>query len=171
MIGRSEIILKWALYSAAALLCLVVQGLALQHLRVFGVIPFLPPLLVALVAMWEGPLPGGAVFALGLGVWCDLTVAAPIPCFYTLIFPLCALLCGKLAKSYLPAGFACSVPVTVLSFLLTDLFHAVVLSLRGHAAWGAAASLFLRETLLVLPLLLVIYPLFRAVYRKCHIYD
>jgi hypothetical protein len=87
LVARNEIIFRWSLYAAAALALCLVQGFLLQFLRLFGAMPFLFPAVAACVGMFEGPF-AGAAFGLILGVACDLTVAAPIPCFYTLIFPL-----------------------------------------------------------------------------------
>ena len=92
MLARNETILKWALYAAVSLLFVFVQGAALQRLSLFGVIPFVYPLLAAIPATYEGSVPGTA-FALAVGVFCDLLLPAPLPCFYTLIFPLAGL-CG-----------------------------------------------------------------------------
>lgn len=166
MIGRSEIFFKWLLYSAASLFFLLLQGSVLQRLRLFGVMPFLYPVLAAVLAMYEGAL-SGTVYGLVLGVLCDLALPGPIPCFYTLIFPLTGLCAGLIAKSWLPAGFLCSLVVSVAAFVLTDAFHGLLLVLAGKAAWAAVAVTALREicaTALFIPL---VFLLFRRVCRKC----
>ena len=91
MLARNETIFKWFLYAAAAVACLAAQGAVLQRITLWGVIPFLCPLLAAIPATWESPAAGTA-FALAVGIACDLLLPAPIPCFYTLIFPLAGLL-------------------------------------------------------------------------------
>ena len=169
MVARNETLIKWALFAAAAALVCLVQG-ALEWLPILGVIPFLYPLLVAALAMLEGPLPG-AVFGLVLGVLCDLTIAVPIPCFYTLVFPLAGLLSALLAQGWLTASFPCAAVASLLSFALTDFFHAAVLALNGNPAWGAAGVVALTETAVSLPFLIPVYLLLRAVHRKCHQYD
>ena len=90
MTPRQETIHKWGLYALATLLCCVGQGLVLQYVTVLGVFPFIYPILAAVVSTLEGPL-SGMVYSLALGVVCDLTISSPIPCFYTLIFPLSGL--------------------------------------------------------------------------------
>lgn len=167
MIGRSEIFIKWALYGAAALLCALLQGFLLQQLRLFGVMPFLFPALAAIVAMYEGAF-SGAVWALVLGICCDLALPAPLPCFYTLIFPLVGLCAGLLSRSWLSAGFVCALAVSAVAFGLTDGFHCVVLVLSGKGAWAAGALMALRETAATLVFLPLVFPLFRWIYRKCH---
>ena len=50
MLARNETILKWAMYAAAAILCLFVQAFVLQRFTVWGVIPFVFPALAAIPA-------------------------------------------------------------------------------------------------------------------------
>ena len=80
---------KWTAYGAACLLLLFGHELTLAHLRVWGIAPFLPPLLPAVLASMEDRLEG-FVFALAFGVLCDLALTAPLPCLYTIAFPLTA---------------------------------------------------------------------------------
>ena len=80
MLARNETILKWALYAAATVLCLAVQEMFFQRFTLWGVIPFVYPLLAAIPAAYEGPVPG-TVFALAVGVVCDLILPGPLPCF------------------------------------------------------------------------------------------
>lgn len=169
MVARNETLIKWVLFAAAAALLCLLQG-ALQWFPFFGVIPFLYPMIVAVVAMLEGPLPG-TVFGLVMGVLCDLVLPAHIPCFYTLIFPLAGLIAALLAQGWLSAGFSCAVVSSMVSFFLTDVFHAVILALYGNPAWLAAAQTALKETAVTLPFLVPVYLLLRAVHRKCHLYD
>ena len=84
MLARSATIIKWVLYALAGLACTVVQAAVLQRFTLWGVIPFLYPLIAALPATFEGPA-AGTVYALAAGVLCDLLLPSPIPCFYTLI--------------------------------------------------------------------------------------
>ena len=165
MIARNETIFKWSLYAAAALLCLLVQQGLLQRLTFWGVIPFLYPLLAAIPATYEGPL-AGSIFALAAGLVCDLLLPGPIPCLYTLIFPLAGLCAGLLSKSWLPAGFLCSLVSAAAAFLLLDGFRCLLLWMRGAAAWRAGALLALREFCVTAPLVIPLTLLFRAVYRK-----
>ena len=96
MLARSATI-KWTLYTLAGLVWAVVQAAFLQRVTVWGVIPFLYPLIAALPAIFEGPA-AGTVYALACGVFCDLLLPSPIPCFYTLILPLVGLAAGLLSQ-------------------------------------------------------------------------
>lgn len=169
MVARNETIIKWILFGSAALLICLLQGL-LQHLVVFGVLPFLFPALVAVLGMYEGTVPG-TLFGLIVGILCDLTVPSAIPCFYTLIFPLAGLVSALIAQFWIPAGFPCALVSTIASFLMTDTFHALILALTGKSAWMAAGIVALRETALTLPFLIPVYFLLRAIHIKCHQYD
>ena len=150
MVARSELILRWSLYGAAGLLTCLLQGLILQRLSIWGVMPFLYPALAAMVAVREGALPAGAVYALALGAVCDLALPGAIPCFYSVAFPLAA---------------------SALSFLVTGLLHAGVLAAMGHGAFGTAMAVAGKEFLVTLPLLPFLYLLLRFLHRKTHLYD
>ena len=150
MLARSATIIKWVLYALAGLACTVVQAAVLQRFTLWGVIPFLYPLIAALPATFEGPA-AGTVYALAAGVLCDLLLPSPIPCFYTLIFPLVGLSAGLLSQSLIPAGYLCSAAASLPAYLLTGVFHCIVLWATGHAAWTAGLSVTLRELGVSLP--------------------
>ena len=144
MLARSATIFKWTLYTLAGLVWAVVQAAFLQRVTIWGVIPFLYPLIAAPPATFEGPA-AGTVYALACGVFCDLLLPSSIPCFYTLILPLVGLAAGLLSQSLIPAGYLCSVAAALPAYLLTGIFHCIVLWAQGHPAWGAAMSVTLRE--------------------------
>ena len=170
MIARNETIFKWALYAAATALCRLIQGGLLQRLEFWGVIPFLYPLLAAIPATFEGPLPG-TIFSLCVGVVCDLLLPGPIPCLFTLIFPLIGLCAGLLSQSWLPAGFLCSLVSAAAAFLLTDSFRCLILWMQGKAAWQAGALVMVREFCAAVPFLVPLTLFYRSVYRKTHLDD
>ena len=170
MLARSATIIKWVLYALAGLACTTVQAAVLQRFTLWGVIPFLYPLIAALPATFEGPA-AGTVYALAAGVLCDLLLPSPIPCFYTLIFPLVGLSAGLLSQSLIPAGYLCSAVASLPAYLLTGVFHCIVLWATGHAAWTAGLSVTLRELCVSLPWSLPMAWLFRKVYRRVHIDD
>ena len=170
MLARNEIIIKWVIYSAATAVWFLVQGAFCQRITIWGVIPFLYPMLVAIPATFEAPVPA-TVFALCLGVVCDVLLPDAMPCLYTLIFPVIGLCASLLAQSLLPAGMLCSLVVSAIAFLLTDLFRCFVLAVNGIPAWGTGFSILLREFLITAPLLIPVTLLYRAVYKKTHVYD
>ena len=92
-------------------------------------------------------------------------------CFYTLIFPAAGLCAALISQSLLPAGFLCGVVTSVLSFLLTDAFHCIVLWAGGKAAWAAGAQVFLREVCVSILLVVPVVLLFSAVFRRTHLDD
>ena len=171
MLGRTEIIFKWLLYAAGVLICWILHGVALQFLDIFGVMPFIFPMLAAVIAMYEGPF-YGSICALVMGILCDLTISVPIPCFYTLIFPIIGMLAGLIAKNWLPMSFWCAVILSLLAFTLTDSFHFLLLVLKGSGhSMQAAVDLALRETGASIPFLFPVYLVFCRIYEICHVYD
>lgn len=170
MLARSATIFKWTLYTLAGLVWAVVQAAFLQRVTIWGVIPFLYPLIAALPATFEGPAAGTA-YALACGVFCDLLLPSSIPCFYTLILPLVGLAAGLLSQSLIPAGYLCSAAAALPAYLLTGIFHCIVLWAQGHPAWGAAMSVTLRELCASLLWSLPMTCLFRRVYLRVHVDD
>ena len=170
MLARSATIFKWTLYTLAGLVWAVVQAAFLQRVTVWGVIPFLYPLIAALPATFEGPA-AGTVYALACGVFCDLLLPSSIPCFYTLILPLVGLAAGLLSQSLIPAGYLCSAAAALPAYLLTGIFHCIVLWAQGHPAWGPAMSVTLRELCASLLWSLPMTWLFRRVYLRVHVDD
>ena len=150
MLARNETIFKWALYAGATAVFFLLQGAVLQRITLWGVIPFVFPILVAVLGMYEGPLPASV---------------------YALTFPAAGLCAALISQSLLPAGFLCGVVTSVLSFLLTDAFHCIVLWAGGKAAWAAGAQVFLREVCVSILLVVPVVLLFSAVFRRTHLDD
>ena len=151
MLTRQELIIKWSTYAVVSQLLVLAYALVLRDFTVFGVHLFLPPLIVGVVASTE-QTQAGTIFALALGVLCDLTLPGLFPCIYTLSFTLAALGCSFLAKSVLQPGLLCSLLVSLLTFAVTDAFVMASLALRE-----AAAS--------CLPLL-VVHPVLTRLHRR-----
>lgn len=170
MLARNETIFKWALYAAAAALCFILQDALLQRISLWGVIPFLYPLVAAIPATYEGPV-AGTIYALAVGIACDLLLPGPIPCFYTLVFPLVGLCAALISQSLLAAGILCSLAAAAVAFLLTDGFHCLLLWINGRAAWRAGALLAVREFAATAALVIPVTLLFRAIYRKTRLDD
>lgn len=167
MLTRRDLAVRWFAYGLATLLLCLGHTLVLRNVRIWGVMPFLPPLLAAVVGSMEDSVEA-TVYALALGLCCDLTLAAPLPCLYTLTLPLAALLSALVAKSVLQPGFLCALLVSAGAFLLVD-GTAALSMLAGGAALPAVLSLALRETAVSLPLLLPCYPVLRWVHGRVNL--
>ena len=170
MLARNETIFKWLLYALATLLCVAIQGAVLQRVSIWGVIPFLYPLLPAVLATYEGPT-AGTVYSLAVGVLCDSLLPGPIPCFYTLVFPLVGLCSALVSQSLLPAGPLCSLVCSAFSFLVTDGFHCLLLWAEGRSAWRTCGFLMLREFCVTALLVFPVTWLFLTVFRHTRFDD
>ena len=106
------------------------------------------------------------MFALAFGVLCDLALTAPLPCLYTIAFPLTALLAALIARSVLQPGILCSLAVSTAAFVLVDLITAVTLLAGGRSELSAIALRAVRELALSLPLLIVYHPVLAFLHRK-----
>ena len=167
MLARNETIFKWALYAGATAVFFFLQGAILQRVTLWGVIPFVFPILAAVMGTYEAALPS-SIYGLVVGVLCDLLLFDHLPCFYTLIFPIVGLCAALVSRNLLPADIPCAAINSVLAFLLTDLFHCLLLWFAGQAAWTAGAWLFLREAAVSILLVIPAALLFSAVFRRTH---
>ena len=155
--------LKWTFYALAAAALFFLRRLFLGSMTFFGVIPFLPPVILAVMASFE--LPRSAVIAgIVFGALCDLVLPTSFPCLYTLAFTCSSLLTATVMSSLLQKGLARAFFSSVLTFAIVDLFKILFLLPRGASA-PAMLYLFLRETIISCVLLLPSYPLLRAVHR------
>ncbi|MBR0281329.1 MAG: hypothetical protein IJQ81_07020 [Oscillibacter sp.] len=149
---RNAVIFKWALYLLAALACFALQSVA-QCLHLLGVIPFLYPLLAVIPATMDSPGFGGA-FAVLMGVICDLLLPESLPCFYTLSFPVSAMIASFLSRELLPAGLLCSYAVSAFAFAVNGFFHCFLLWTWGDPSpWMTGLFLTLREFAVTVPLM------------------
>ena len=162
---KRYIVFKWVCYALAAVVLLLLDTFLFRYIRIGGVLPFLPPMIVGVVSSYEGSK-ASPFFALGFGILCDLALYSPAPGFFCLIFTLSALISSLLAENLFSPGLLCSFVSTLLCYVLTALGRMVVLLTAGESAFGLMCSLSLREFLLSLPLLLVVFPLGRWVYQK-----
>ena len=170
MLARNETIFKWTLYAAATALCFLLQSSVLQHISLFGVIPFIYPVIVAVLATLEGPF-AGTVFAIAVGVACDVLLPGIFPWLYTLIFPLAGLCAALISQSWLPAGYLCSLTASAIAFLMTGLSQCLLLAIRDKSAWATGISVCLRELLVSAVLIVPVTILFRWVFRRTHLDD
>lgn len=97
MLARSATIFKWTLYTLAGLVWAVVQAAFLQRVTIWGVIPFLYPLIAALPATFEGPAAG---HGLRPCLWRFLRPAAPL--LHSLLLHLDSPPCGPRRRTAVP---------------------------------------------------------------------
>ena len=161
--AKREVLFKWVAYALCAAVLLFLRTLALGTLTLWGVLPFLPPILLTCVASLE-EMRSAAIFGLIFGIFCDLTLSAPFPCLYTLAFTLSALLTAYLTSTVFQNYFLRALSSTVLTFLITDLLCMLALAFSGDAVFLPVLSLSARETAVSLPFLAV-YPVFILIRR------
>ena len=134
--GRRDFLFKWLFYILTALGFVLVQVFGLVHIRIWGVHPFLFPVLVSTVAALESAHES-AVFALATGA----------------VFLLARVLSAKV----LSQPFFCCMLCGVLSIVCTDLLQMLFLNSSVSFSVRAALLLMGKELLLTLPLMPLIY--------------
>ena len=138
----------------------------MQRIHVWGVIPFLYPLLPAIVAIYEGRR-RGPVFARALGVVCDAMLHGPFQGFFTILFPAVALFAAVMGENFLSPGFFCCLFVSAAALLATGGMRILVQILSGGGYLALMARITVGETLLTLPAAVVVFPLYRVIHRRC----
>lgn len=154
--GRRDFVFKWLFYALTALGFVLVQVFGLVHIRIWGVHPFLFPVLVSTVAALESAHES-AVFALAAGAVLDVTMPGMIPCFYTVAFLVVFFLARVLSAKVLSQPFFCCMLCGVLSIVCTDLLQMLFLNSSVSFSVRAALLLMGKELLLTLPLMPLIY--------------
>lgn len=154
--GRRDFVFKWLFYALTALGFVLVQVFGLVHIRIWGVHPFLFPVLVSTVAALESAHES-AVFALATGAVLDVTMPGVIPCFYTVAFMVVFLLARVLSANVLSQPFFCCMLCGVLSIVCTDLLQMLFLNSSVSFSVRAALLLMGKDLLLTLPLMPLIY--------------
>ena len=157
--SRRDTIWKWVFYTAGVFLLLLLQGLVLDHISLLHVHPYLPPVMVAVLAMFEGAY-GGMGVALAMGLLFDLTQPGLIPCFHILAFLLAALAAAAVANYLITPGLA--------ALVITNGLQILLMTYQQGVAFSAASSLAGREILVTLPLTVLVYLPFRWVRRRIY---
>ncbi len=161
--ARRKLIFYWLLYALLALFLVLVQS-PLSHLQLNGVHPFLLPCAAVLTAVYTSRK-GGCIFAFLFGFLCDMLFTGAIPCFYLLVFTLCAFGAGFLSHRFLSPGFFCSLLVCAASVFFTSLFQMFFLSFRSDIPFLAGMHLLALEPALSVPFVLILHPLYSRIDR------
>lgn len=157
-------VFKWFLYALGVVPVWILETMILNRLPVFGVIPVLLPLAGVAVALWEGPVPGGA-FGLGLGVVADALYPG-IPGGMTLGLALLGCLVGLMAENGVRQNYLGYLLSSAVCMLLLDGVRVLWGAVSGLGPIGALALVGLKEVLWSLCFTLLIYPIFKRIHRK-----
>ena len=158
MMPKSYLVFKWTVYSLATLGLFALQYLVLSHI--------LYPVLPAVAASYEG-LRRGSVFALVVGVVCDLLLPGPFEGFFTLAFTVAALIAALIAENLLSPGFLCGLAVSALSLAVTGALRLFAQFLSGGGYLGLMSRMILVEALITLPAVIVVVPVYRLIHDRC----
>lgn len=166
MMPKSYLVFKWTVYSLATLGLFALQYLLLDNVHVLGLTPFLYPVLPAVAASYEG-LRRGSVFALAVGLVCDLLLPGPFDGFFTIAFTLAALIAGLIAENLLSPGLLCGLAVSAEALAVTALLRLAVQFLSGGSYLGLMSRMALVEALITLPAVVVVVPVYRLIHDRC----
>jgi cell shape-determining protein MreD len=163
-ISKKALVNKWFLYAVALLPLCFLDGMVLGRIDFFGSRPFLFPLAVSLVAIWEG-IPAGAGYGLYVGLFSSF-LKHGLSGSFIFLFSLFGALVGLAFRHGIKQGFTDCLVGSGLALcslsLLRMLYHAII---DGASFF----SLFLISgpellwSLLFFPL---VYGIYRLVYRR-----
>ena len=155
MLTKKMLFTKWTFYSLALLLFLFLQQAVLDQIRLLGVMPFLLPMLIAVVAALEGPT-GGTIFGIAVGFLCDNAGAGVFPGVYTLSCFCIALCVAIISKYWVMRNVFGSLIYALIAFAVIDLIQFLFLFLFHHADlrvfWELAGREIAVSILFVIPI-------------------
>lgn len=154
--GHRDYVYKWLFYALVSLLFVLIQCFGLVHLRVWGVHPFLFPVLVSTVAALE-TAHESAIYTLVMGLLMDLTMPGILPCFYTVAFLVVFVVTRLLSVKVLSWPFFCCMLCGVLSIVCCGLLNTLFLQAKVDFTLPGALVLLAKELLLTLPLMPLVY--------------
>lgn len=144
MLTKKMLFTKWTFYSLALLLFIFLQQAVLDQICLLGVVPFLMPMLVAMVAALEGPT-GGTIFGIAVGFLCDNAGGGVFPGVYTLSFFCIALCVAIISKYWVMRNVFGSLIYALIAFAVIDAIQFLFLFAVHHANAMAVLELAGRE--------------------------
>ena len=166
MLPKSYIIAKWTVYALATLGLFALQHLVFNHVSVMGVTAFLYPIIPALVASYEG-LRRGSVFALVVGLVCDLLIFGPFDGFFTIIFTLIGIFSALISENLFSPGWLCGLVVSLLALGATLAARLALFLLAGELRPLLMVPTALIECAISLPAIFAALPLYDHIHRRC----
>ncbi len=156
---------KWCAYAGGLLLILFLEQGILHHISLRGAVPLLVPVMVAMVAMFEGALPGSC-FGLAAGALGMFAYYRAGP-----VMPLCLAVAGMACGAFIPKVMGCSLwsgyLCSALALLITECFQILAQMVLGG---GGQITVLLRlaawEGLYSLALTIVVYFPARWIYCR-----
>lgn len=164
MITKRDIAVKWTAYGIASLFLILLHTFLLHDVHIWGVVPFLPPLLVGCIAATE-QYKSAAIYAICLGFLCDITLSAPFFGICTIALTAGALVSYLLAAQVFPDTFFGRLLSSASALAVFSLFCCVTLLIKGQSLWPLLYMAF-RELSVSLLLFPFVYPVLIFVHNR-----
>ena len=165
MTDSRRMFFKWTLYVVTLLLTAVFQTVVMGSWKIFGVHPNIFPVLVAVVALVEGPY-GGAAFGFATGVVCDAFMN-PAEGFFMIIFMITGLFLGAAGEYLFKRNIFTALLFSLASMAIENvLFFTFFVLLPGKASIYALWTVALPEILFSTLFMPVIYALIKYISKK-----
>lgn len=163
-VTRYDFFCKWALYAIALIPAHILEFVVFSRFPLFGATPLLLVVSALCVALLEGPA-GGA----GFGLFTALVWSASTPGDSGGIFVVLTFLCffvGLASIRFLRQNFLGALLCSAVGLGVWEGLHIAVRLFSRVSSPAPLLRIALPEFLVSLAFLVVLYPLFRAVYQK-----
>jgi len=161
---RRKFFISIILHALLILTVYVLQRMVFPHIRLFGLIPLLLPVVSTGIAVFEGRDIGG-VAGLFAGIMCDISFNEPVGVF-TVLLTFTGLLVGTLADTVMTRGFLSFYCSSLAVLLLSVTAQIFPLLFFDGALPRALLTEAMRQTIYSLMFTFPIFPLVRALGRR-----
>ena len=158
--------LRWLLFTAVCLVGLLAQDVLLYRVSIAGGCTDVVPCIILMVVVLQGA-ESGSVFALVVGLVCDLLIFGPFDGFFTIIFVLIGILSALISENLFSPGWLCGLVVSLLGLGLTLAARLALLLLAGELRPLLMVPQALIECAISLPAIFAALPLYDHIHRRC----
>ena len=152
---KSRRLLKVLLYAVTLIILYLLQSVAFESIRLFGVKPLIMPIGVVGMALFEGGRKG-ASYGLAAGILCDVAMAQPMIVF-TIFMTVVGIIVGLLSDSVITRRFPSYVLCCILATVLLTAVQALGTALFANASLQAVFSVAWKQAVYSLVFILPLY--------------
>ena len=152
---------KWLLYALFSYILLALQLTAMPYVRVLGITPWLPPIILACILTFQ-KAPATLVYAAVLGTWSDAFMrSGPV---FAITFSTLALIAWRIEDRLPQNNIAKSILFASCISAISQLVYSIIFLLApGRADFSLIWTHIPIELALSLFCLIFVYPLFRRI--------
>lgn len=163
--ARSDLTRKWLAYAVCLLFVAVFQQFVLDRLQFFGVVPFISPIIIALIAAYEGSTEG-TIFSIIYAAVCEFAGYVAPPGIYVISFFAAALLVSIIARYWVARNVFGAIVYSFISFVIIDFFRLAYFMLMQGVSFANLGDIALREIGVSIVFAIPLYFLIEKLHNK-----